>query len=192
MADLELTNKETIIVDGYIVDAETGEVIGLAQKEEFRVKDEDSFRWVMQKILESESKIAAIDNSAEYKQAQAIIANADSMKKDAQRRLEWLLARFTNEIAEYAKPQLVKGSRSLKTMFGTVAFRTKKGGLKVSNEELAIQWAERNAPSAIKISKKFLISELSTTESVKALGAGDAFYVAPDTETVTIKTGVDQ
>lgn len=185
----ELQEQNTIIIDGMIVDADTGEVIGLA-KQEFKVQDEESFNWVMKKILNEESKIAAIDNSVEVKQAQAIIANAESMKKDAQRRLDWLLSRFSAEIGEYARPQLTKGSKSLKTIFGTVAFRTKKAALKVIDEEKAIAWARAMAPTAIKVKESFLISELQGEQREKATQYIHAFKVEPETETVTIKTGV--
>jgi len=36
----------TIEIDGMICDAETGEIIGMAGKPEFRVQDEESLAWV--------------------------------------------------------------------------------------------------------------------------------------------------
>jgi hypothetical protein len=186
-------NENTEIIDGMIVDIETGEVLGLAEKPEFTVKDEDSANWVLGKMLALESDIVAIETSARVIEAKAILANAAAMKKDASKRLEWLHARFTAEIGEWARPQLEgKKTKTLKTLLGAISFRVKKGGLRVADKDKALDWAKSNTPNAIKVTEEFQISLLS--DIGRALAEADsgngAFEVIPDAESVTIKTGV--
>jgi len=190
MADLELTNKETVVIDGYIVDAESGEVLGLAQKEEFHITDEESFNWVMKKFLDTESKLESIEHSPEVAQAKAILANAESMTKDAQRRLDWLTARFSQELAEYARPQLPKGSKSFKTIYGTVSFRSVPAKLVVYDLPSALEWAKKHCPEAIKVTEDFQFSKVNKA-LIEDLKRQKGFAVIDGSEKVTIKTGVE-
>ena len=77
--------------------------------------------------------------------------------------------------------------------FGSIAFRTVAPRVAVEAEDVALAWARKNCPSAIKIKESILVSQLP--EPIKsamlehpadALKAG--FVVHPEAQAVTIKT----
>jgi phage host-nuclease inhibitor protein Gam len=191
--DKTITPEWTMVIDGMIVNVETGEVIGVDAPEEFRVKDEDSFNWVMSKMLDADSRIASILTHPEVVKAKAILANAERITKDAQNRRSWFERRFGDELAEYAKTQIDGGkSKTFKTVLGAISFRVKKGGLRVEDKEKALKTAQFNGwTNAIKVTEEFQISKLDPAQ--KELAEAKllpGFTVEPDTETWSISTGV--
>jgi len=191
--DETISPESTMVIDGMIVDIETGEVVGVDAPEEFRVKDEDSFNWVMGKMLDADSRIASILTHPEVVKAKAILANAERITKDAQNRKTWFEKRFGAELAEYAKAQIEGGkSKTFKTVLGAISFRTKKGGLRVEDKEKALETAQVNGwTNAIKVTEEFQISKLDPAQ--KELAEAKllpGFTVEPDTETWSITTGV--
>ena len=94
-----MTNLETttiIIQDGYKVDAETGEILGLA--EPFQVTDVKSAEWVMQKMHEAESQAKAYEA-----QAADILANLCKLTKFHRSKAEWLKTCYGSQLEEVAK-----------------------------------------------------------------------------------------
>jgi len=195
---MTIETENTIIQDGFIVDQETGEVLGLAEmpKPDFAVTDEESFNWVMKRILTAEADIQAVKTNSEVIAARAIVANADAIEKQARKKLEWLHTRFTPEIGEYAKQFITDKCKTFKTVLGSVSFRKVPSKYIVTNEENAIALAEKMCPDAVKVKKSFLISQ-ATPEFIEECFRGaietgemEAFDIVLESETVTIKTGV--
>lgn len=192
--DTIMNPDDTIIVDGMIVNAETGEVLGVDAPQDFYVHNEESFNWVMGKMLDCDSRIAAITTNADVIKARAIIANAERMEKDAKNRRNWFELRFGNELAKYAKTQIDGGkSKTFKSVLGSISFRVKKGGLRVEDKEKALETAQVNGwTNAIKVSEEFQISKLDPAQrelaETKLL---PGFTVELDSETFTIATGVN-
>lgn len=197
--------SETEIIDGYVIDVTTGEVLGLAQPPAFQINDDSSLDWVMGKMLGEEAAMHEIDNTAIVVQARAILENAAKMKSERAKRLSWLHTRFDEEIAAFVKPKLegVK-TKTWKTLYGSVAFRNKPGGLRVLDESAALAAARLGFPEAIKKTEVFQISRL-LPEQVISLTTGlldtvwteddlarKAFTVLPDSETCTVKTSVEK
>lgn len=190
----------TIEIDGMLVDESTGEVIGAAGKPEFRVHDDESLAWIMKKLLTASAELEAIDNSTAVIRAKAVLDNAESMKKDAQRRIDGLLYRFQSEIGEYAKTQLKGSSKTLKTLYGSVSFRTVNESLKVKDKDAALAWAKNYCKDAIKTTEEFQISKMPPELKADALQVLksdrplpsylEAFDRSPATEKIEIKTGV--
>lgn len=197
-------NEQPIIIDGFLVIESTGEIVGLAQKETFTVKDEESCKWVLNKIRTVESELSALESNPDVLAAKALLANVESMKKDHQRRLEWLLARFSAELGEYAKPLLPKGSKTLKTPYGFIQIKTVNELLQVKDKAAALAFAKSHIPHAIRTTEEFQISLLEDLDKrfiVSGLNGSDvvaddelrsAFQVRPAGEKVEIKTGVGQ
>lgn len=196
----ETLQSNTEVIDGFIVDTETGEVLGFVeQPTEFLVTDEDSCNWVLKKMLKVEADIMSIDNSADVLAADAVLRNATALRRVKEKRLEYLHKRFDAELGEYARGQLQgKKERTFKTIFGAIALRFVKGGLRVADKTLALRWATTAAPDAIKVTEEFQISQLSAAqkeEIVKRLNAEAdpnlaAFKIEPDRETIAVTTGV--
>ena len=114
-------------------------------------------------------------------------------------RLEWLEAKYNSQLADYAMSQLPRkadGSLKGKTWtcpFGSIGFRTVAPRVAVEAEDVALAWARKNCPAAIKIKESILVSQLPDPiksamleHPADALKAG--FVVHPEAQAVTIKT----
>jgi len=194
------TTQKLITIDGMLVDEETGEIVGIDGKPQFRIVDADSLNFVLKKILTASAELEAIDNSTAVIRAKAVLENAESMKKDAQRRLDGLTYRFQDEIGEYAKTQLKGSSKTFKTLYGSVSFTTRGESLKVKDQTAAIAWAMTYLPDAIKVTREFQISKMPPelkADALKIIKSDrplssylEAFDRSPATEKIEIKTGV--
>ncbi|MEN6537404.1 MAG: host-nuclease inhibitor Gam family protein [Bryobacteraceae bacterium] len=182
--------RNLMLVDDLWIDADTGEVVGLATP--FQVNDEDSANWVLEKIMNAEADIAR-----EQMKLRAIQERSQANVKRLDRRVEWLKARFGPELEEFASKQLEgKKSRTLNLLFGKLSFRKNAGGIRVADEMPAIEWAKAKCPDAVKVKESFLISSLSPDvlaelaalddESLERLG----LRREPSSETFSISTGV--
>lgn len=220
-----IEGKICVLIEGKYYEADSGDYIADAIEEGFRIKDESSCNWVLQKFMDAEAQIAAVTGSPEVLQAKAILANAEAIEKKLRGRLRWLDMRFTAELGEYARTMLEgKKEKTHKTILGAISLRVKKGGVKVADLEEAIKVTTRLLPELsdllVKTTRSFMISALPDTEKARYAGwlkrletvrdescpwteieieAGypelcleleKAFTVEPDSETVTIKTGV--
>lgn len=191
-------------IDGYLCDEETGEILGLATPTpEFAVTDRASAEWVLDRILRAEADLAAVDHSPAVIHARAVIENADSIRAERRRRVDWLRRRFGAELGEFARRQLAGGkSRTWKSPVGAISLRTVRGGLRVVDAEAALRVARVAYPHAVKRTEEFRVSLLTPDERddlLRGLAPGGwsadeeahaAFAVAPDEERVDVRTGV--
>lgn len=212
-------DSTTTTDDGLIVNTETGEIVGVAEPEA-RPSDgtmSDSLvEWVLQKILTYDSRAAAAEatldragatreamidaamnllrEDAEFVRNEAVIANAKSMREEAEKKAEFFRARYSDDLGRYAAANLgTSKTRTLKTTFGAISLRTVPAKLTVSDEASFIEWASRECPEAVKrtplISKvgaAFKDAMLANPEAAQKVGLA----IEPESTTVTIKTGV--
>lgn len=207
MQTQELKTQNTVIIDGFVVDAETGEILGHADvKPEFRVDTEEAVDWVLRKMGRAEAELVAVDNDPDVLWATTILANAERIRKEKQKRLDWLHARFDAELGAFAKAELARTGakgKTYKRVTGAISFRTVKGGLRVADEHEAIQTAKiLGWEGAIKVKESFLISALPDEVKAELVagitgdtwsredGCRKAFTVQPDVEKVEVKPGV--
>jgi phage host-nuclease inhibitor protein Gam len=199
----------TISADYYV--DENGEIQGIAVADGFRINSKSRLNWFLRRVLDLESELEAIKNSKNVIKARKIIAQADRMSKKVSRRREFLVMRFASDVREYVRPQLKGSSKTFNTIFGTVSFRTKKGGLKVKDNERAVEWAKKFMPnhldSLLKVEETFLISSLPKESIVPEIELAfartengenyveqpdydpmtvAAFFIEPDSETMTV------
>ena len=183
------------LIDGELWDDETGEYAGPASGWiKGTESPEDLALLVMRKRMDIE---AAID--AETKKMHVILANCTSVIAKQTARLEWLQHKYDAQLQEYAMSQLPRkadGSLKAKTWtcpYGTVAFRTILPKVAVETEDLALAWARKNCPAAIKLKESILVSQLpEPIKSAMLEHPADAkkagFVVHPEAQAVTIKT----
>ena len=174
------TDAKTIITDdGFIINPETGEILGNDNAPEvFKVQDQESLEWVMKKMQFAEFELkAAQDRKA------AIVSNLDKDIKDRCNRVAWLNMRFSREIEDYVGKS-IDGSpkRSVRTPYGTAGFRLSAGkvSIKEGREEDALTWCLNHAPDAVKVSKSVLISKLPEyppDEIFETIEPEDKFYL---------------
>lgn len=202
-------NQNIIEEGGYILDADTGEILGLAGiTEAFTVTDEKSADWVLEKMMDAEVEAARIRIKRD-----AITENLDKQIKEQERRRDYLAWKFGPALEHFAKEKLAGAKKkSIGLTFGTLAFRSVKGGVRVTDPAKALEWAKKFYPEAVKVTEAFQISLVP--EGVKgeidlvlkdptAFAEGEpghqehynelareAFEVKPDSETFSIKTGV--
>ena len=183
------------MIDGELWDEETGEYAGpassLIRGDE---TPEDLALLVMRKRMDIETNILA-----EKAKMEAVMENFRKMIGKHQARLEWLEMHYGKELEAYAMSQLPRkadGTFKVKTWtcpYGTVAFRTVAPKVAVESEDVALDWARKNCPAAIKLKESILVSQLPEPiktamlehpEDAKKAG----FVVHEETQAVTIKT----
>jgi hypothetical protein len=183
------------VIDGELWDEVTGEYAGPASGWiKGNESPEDLALLVMRKRMDVEANIMA-----EKAKLDAIVENARKMIAKHTARLEWLESQYNAQLQDYAMSQLPRkadGTLKGKTWtcpYGTVGFRSVAPRVTVESEDVALTWARKNCPAAIKIKESILVSQLP--EPIKsamlehpadALKAG--FVVHPEAQAVTIKT----
>jgi len=152
---LESENTQSIVEEGYLVDPETGEVLGLASTPtpEFEVTDVDSAEWVLAKIGEADAEILKLQLMLN-----GSIERMTKRIKAQQRRSDYLRARFEPGLTEVARKNLPKSGKTWNALNGSVAFRATKDRVDVpkENTDQAIGW----------LKKKGLNEAIKTTESI--------------------------
>lgn len=174
-----LETQEIIIQDGYKINSEMGEVLGLA--EPFQVTDVKSAEWVMQKMHEAEAQAKAYEA-----QAADIIANLCKLTKFHRSKAEWLKTCYGSQIEEVAKANLPKGKKTWSSLFGSVAFRTTAPRFEIIDEQGAIAWAKACCPEAVKVKESLLVSKIPYDD---VLIPENYIAYVPEGESVTIKVG---
>lgn len=144
----------TVVEDDWIIDTDTGEVVGIQGWQiDGHVEDEKAL-WILQKrMLETESKI-----NAERLMMKSIVANCEARIKRLESRMKWLDLRYGVSAAQVAKSLLLKGSKTYTSPYGKVSFRTTKDKLVIEDQESFLPWAIKHAPEAVK--QSVLVSKL--------------------------------
>lgn len=173
---------ETVVIEGHVYDAQTGEYMHPAEKDGFRIDDQATAEWFGEKIAEMDADIKAL----EMRKA-ALTANIDRQIADVQRHRDGMMFRYGAQLEAFAKANLPKGKRTWTCPFVSVAFRTVKASFRVRDESQALEWAKANCSEAVKVKESFLTSNVS--DAMKIL-APDVFDAVPERETVSIETGV--
>lgn len=186
-----LPTTARVVVDGYLVDAETGEIVGVVPpKPGFSVDSAEAAEWVLQKLTDCDVEIASLKA-----REQAILANLAAMKRTQEQRKASLLFRFEGELVEFAKSNLPHGKKTFTTPYGSVGF--KAHGLSVSvdkaQSEKALEWGKEHCPECLKTTAEVQVSKIPVELKDEIAKAGiEGFTVKLPGESVTIKTGVDQ
>ena len=182
MTSIPENKQNEISKDGFIVDTETGEVLGHAQAHErFVVDSSNAAEWVLERIQAADADVAACDA-----RLKAISENIAAMRKEHEKRKDWLLMRFAAELEAFAAAELDgKKTRTFKTPFGSLSFRTAPGSVKVLDMEEAVKWAKMYEPEAVKVTETVLVSKVTHPNSLP-----DCFEVSGPADKFYIKTGV--
>jgi hypothetical protein len=185
---MEAPRELELIGDEYY-DKETGEFVGLKVDDGFKVKDQGSMEWVLEKKLSYETNLRA-----EEARIDAILANYEKMRKKAESKLRWFEARFLPEVEEYAKTQLTGKSKFIECPYGRVSFRTKKGGVRITDKEKALSYAKIEGwTNAINVEETLLIRSLTPAQkAVIEARTPQGFTIEPDVELCYVNTGVEK
>jgi hypothetical protein len=173
------------IIDNLVVDTETGEVLGNAISDAGEISSQTALEAILEKIADVEGRL-----TAQQLRHQAILENCRKLEVRTASYLAYLKAQYEPHIEAYAKTRLEgQKSKTLTTPFGSVSFRTVRGGLKVVDASLALDYAQLNGfTNAIKVTESFQISKLDPAqrELIEAK-MPDGFEYSPDREAMSIK-----
>lgn len=186
----EETDTFETTADGFIVNTDTGEVVGHVEaKVTFEVVDEASATWVLAKISDADAQIAGLTV-----QREAIVANLDAMIKRHQDKKSFLLGRFSVGLEAVTRRMIAgRKERFFQTAFGRCSLRQVKGGaIKVMDEPLAIEWAREHCPSAVKVVPESYSILKTPLGDVKAILPPALFEISVDRDEFTVSTGVEK
>jgi hypothetical protein len=172
------------IIDNLVVDADSGEVLGNAITEGV-IDSHSSLEAVLEKIGEVEARLAA-----QQLRHQAILENCRKLEVKTASYLAYLKGMYNAPIEAYAKSRLEgQKSKTLTTPYGQVSFRTVRGGLKVVDPSLALDYAQLNGfTNAIKVTESFQISKLDPAQrELIESKLPEGFEMVLDKETMSIK-----
>ena len=173
------------IIDNLVIDTETGEVLGEVVDQADAISSQKALEAVLERIGNVESQLVALQA-----RHSAILENCKKLEKRKSDYLAYLKSMYSSPIEEYAKERLEGGnSKTLTTPFGSVSFRTVRGGLKVVDASLALSVAQAHGwIEAIKVTESFQISKLSEEQkNILTAEMPDGFEYSPDREAMSIK-----
>lgn len=159
----------------YLVDAETGEVVGhLRADHDWQPTSTEDVDWILGLFLEEETGIYARE-----RQKQAILANLTAIQAAHERRLDWLRRRFAGSLEQFAREQLDgKKTRSLRFAHGALRFRMTRPKRVVHDEKLALVWAKEHLPAAVAVSERLLVADLPDgVPGVELVPASEKFVI---------------
>ena len=173
------------IIDNLVIDTETGEVLGNAISDAGEISSQTALEAILEKIADVEGRL-----TAQQLRHQAILENCRKLEVRTASYLAYLKAQYEPHIEAYAKTRLEgQKSKTLTTPFGSVSFRTVRGGLKVVDPSLALDYAQLNGfTNAIKVTESFQISKLDPAQrELIETNMPDGFEYSPDREAMSIK-----
>ena len=173
------------ILDNLVVDTETGEVLGNAISDAGEISSQTALEAILEKIADVEGRL-----TAQQLRHQAILENCRKLEVRTASYLAYLKAQYEPHIEAYAKNRLEgQKSKTLTTPYGSVSFRTVRGGLKVVDPSIALDYAQLNGfTNAIKVTESFQISKLDPAqrELIEAK-LPEGFEMVADRESMSIK-----
>lgn len=179
------------VIDGWLVDTETGECLGPVLPEPKWVPDtQEKVEWVLEKMLGLDSDLAALEA-----RKSALIENMDAMIREKRGRRNSLDFCFGRDVVEFARLNLPEGKKTWRCPFGSVAFRVVPAHVKVSDPEMAVASLKALCPEAVRATESVLVKSISPTLYGRLfdepeLAPSIGLEAVPERESVTVKTGV--
>ena len=175
----------THIQDGYVIDSETGEAIGVVEPyARFEVTNDSSANWVMEKFMDCDT----LEGALTARKA-ALLKNMDSQIAAVQQRKAYLKHRFEGDLRDFLRIKM----KSMKSKFwqgdfGRLSVRKTPGSIEVLDRVGALEWAKANVPSAVKVAESVLVSELKGKEDDLP---ASVFAVHEPGESFKVESGVE-
>lgn len=184
---IEATDERTVVQIGqWLVVEETGEIVGIATRDErWHVQSADDADWVLELRVTEQAAIKALEERLKF-----VSENLRIEMRRHQARIDWIDARFTSELEAWAAGQVDGKRRSVRLAHGTLGFHKQKARLAVRDPQHALEWAKANYPSAVAVSERFLVSEVTREEWPVQVSLAkelpEAFEVVPERDSFRI------
>lgn len=167
---------QTIEIDGFIVDQETGEVLGHAESGSLADDRDRLVGWALKKRAEALASAAGLEAHMNLLIA-GVKERLETQIREAERKAAWIESAYGLTIQSWAEDNIPAGKKSVKHDWATVGFRSSRESTKILDPEKALAFCKMRFPEAIKIVESVLVSEIPDAEK-PALPA-DAFEFHP-------------
>ncbi len=180
--------SEYKIIDHKVVDESTGEILGDVVTDGV-ITDKYAFEAVSEKLSRIESEI-----DSETRRLEAMIENQRKLLARKKSYRDYLLAVYTEPLKAYCLDQSEKyGLSTIRNLYATYSFRNVKGGLKLVDEEAALESVSKfrglKLKECIKVTQKFQVSKLTEAQKQLIIKKGvPGFAVSEDEKRFYIKT----
>jgi len=148
---------ELIRENGWVIDPNTGEVVGVYGWLEKGVVETEQDLWILQKkMLDVDSLI--IGEKAQLRRIQEM---CEKRIKTLESRRNWMELKYGVSATLVARELLPRNKKTYTSPYGEITFRNSKAKIKFTNQEAALTWARCHQPDAIKVAESVLVSKLS-------------------------------
>jgi len=182
---MENQNNDGLIREnGWVIDPNTGEVVGAYGWLETGAVESEQDLWILQKkMLDVDSLI--IGERAQLKRIQEM---CEKRIKALESRRSWMELKYGVTATEVARELLPRNKKTYTSPYGEITFRSSKAKIKFTNQEAAVAWDKCYQPDAIKVAESVLVSKLSA-QSVSDLTTyegirPDGCEITPEQEVV--------
>ena len=150
-------NDGLIRENGWVIDSNTGEVVGAYGWLENGAVESEQDLWILQKkMLEIDSLI--LGEKAQLKRIQDMCAKRI---KQLESRRSWMELKYGVTATEVARELLPRNKKTYTSPYGEITFRTSKAKVTFTDQASAVAWARTYAPDAIKTAESVLVSKPS-------------------------------
>lgn len=148
---------ELIRENGWIIEPNTGEVVGAYGWLENGAVETEQDLWILQKkMLEVDSLLVA-----ERAQLRRIQEMCEKRIKALESRRNWIELKYGVTATDVARRLLPRNKKTYTSPYGEITFRTSKAKINFTNKEAAVVWAKTYQPDAVKVAETVLVSKLS-------------------------------
>ncbi len=149
-------NDELIRENGWVIDPNTGEVVGAYGWLDNGIVESEQDLWILQKkMLEIDSLI--VGEKALLKRVQDLY---NKRIKQLESKRNWMELKYGVSATNVARELLPRNKKTYTGPYGEITFRTSKAKVKFTNQEAAVAWAKTFAPDAIKTAESVLVSKI--------------------------------
>ena len=186
MEQQALEQNTFVSADGYLINADTGEVLEAVDP---GLEGRELCEWSLAKRMDAEAQILALSAKRD-----AIVGNIERQIKEQEQRVSKLAWKYDALIESYARDVLKATGEKTKTVkfdHGSVSFRSSKGTNEITDMDAAVAFAEKYKPDIVKVRKSVNVTDcLDVAKS--GIVAGELTFIKSSgpKETVKIETGV--
>jgi|CXWL01.1.fsa_nt_gi hypothetical protein len=172
--------------DGWILDSETGEVLGSTEVTTPAATDDTAERdknvlWALERRARNVAKAQGLEEEMNSLIA-TIRASFEPQINNIRSRVKWIDNCFTEQFRQYAIDNLIPGQKNAKTPWAILQFTSNQAKWEIADEAEAKKWALEKCSNAVKL--EFDLGNIPESKiqfilgAVKAIGKTDAIVVS--------------
>lgn len=175
------THSNMVEHDGFILDGDTGEILGVAVSVILPFERDNLVEWALKKRAEALAECAGLEAQMNSLLSR-IRESHESRINAAKRKAEYLENAYGSTIRNWLEDNLQPGKKSAKHTWATVGYKTSRESCKVIDESAAVAYCEEHYPEAVKIVKSVLTSNIPADQKPKLPESAFEFHAAGETQ----------